>query len=666
MGKLGGFLQIERRGIPNRDPEERRHDVKEFVVRRSPEELADQGARCMECGVPFCHNGCPLGNLIPDWNDHVYRDRWDDASRDLHATNNFPEFTGRLCPAPCESACVLEIREGEAVTIKQLEYSIAERAWEEGYLPPRPPRTETGFKVAVVGSGPAGMAAAQQLRRSGHAVTLFERDEAPGGLVRFGVPDFKIEKQVIERRIEQLVAEGVRLRCGVEVGRDISQDQLRQEFDAVVLAIGSRVPRDLPVPGRELDGVHFAMDYLYERNRAIAAEFGPLPQAIPPAPNGISAAGKRVVVIGGGDTGADCVGNSIREGATQVVQLELLPEPPEQRPDDRTPWPLWPQKFRLSYAMEEAQSAELGEQDFSVTTVAFEGGDGQVTGLRCAQAESAPPFGPVEDSEFLIEADLVLLAMGFLHPEPELLEGLGCETDRRGNIKAGTYATSVPGVFAAGDARRGQSLIVWAINEGRQCARMVDRHQHPRARRQPMFPDRFRAGQNQGSRAIVDPRRIASGNRLVRTIHRLELGQRFGSRLRTQMFVLLDDSVTLATLDNDRHDFFSEKSGFLRRAGALLAAQREGVLVFAGDLVVHSDVIGGLRHGIHTVLLFHQRIDEAPADGGVLKFLATTESRICLTHDIGGAGHGFDAACESQLHLAASDSAEGRAHSIHA
>ncbi len=340
MGKLGGFLQIERHGVPQRDPSERARDYREFLITRPVEELREQGARCMDCGVPFCHNGCPLGNLIPDWNDLVYRDRFRDAIAQLHATNNFPEFTGRLCPAPCEAACVLEIREGDAVTIKQIENSIINRAWEEGWVVPRPPRRETGQSVAVIGSGPAGMAAAQQLRRAGHAVTLFERDEAPGGLVRFGVPDFKIEKRIVQRRVEQLIAEGVELRCGVDVGADVGAQELRGSFDAVVLATGSRVPRDLPVPGRELDGVHFAMDYLYQRNRFVAREQGPEPAvAQPAAAHEISAADKDVVVIGGGDTGADCVGNALREGARSIVQLELLPEPPAHRPDDRTPWP---------------------------------------------------------------------------------------------------------------------------------------------------------------------------------------------------------------------------------------------------------------------------------------------------------------------------------------
>jgi glutamate synthase (NADPH) small chain len=479
MGKLGGFLQIERGSFVYRDPRERAGDYTEFVVEREEAQLREQGARCMDCGVPFCHNGCPLGNLIPDWNDLVYRDRWQEAIAQLHATNNFPDFTGRLCPAPCEPACVLEIREGEAVTIKQIEHAIIERAFREGWVVPEPPRRELGQSVAVVGSGPAGMAAAQQLRRAGYAVTLFERDEAAGGLVRFGVPDFKIEKRVVQRRVEQLIAEGVELRCGVDVGVDVSAQELRERFDAVVLATGSRVPRDLPVPGRELGGIHFAMDYLYGRNRWVAREHGPDPTVPQPAASeSITAAGKHVVVIGGGDTGADCVGNALREGAASIVQLELLPEPPLRRPDDRTPWPVWPSKFRLSYAMEEAKTAGVGEQDYSVTTTQFTGdGEGNVETLHIAQAEPAPPFGPVAGTERELPAQLVLLAMGFLGPEQELLDQLDVERDARSNVKALTpYATSVEGVFAAGDARRGQSLIVWAINEGRQCARMVDRY----------------------------------------------------------------------------------------------------------------------------------------------------------------------------------------------
>jgi glutamate synthase (NADPH/NADH) small chain len=484
MGKLGGFLQIERHGVPYRDPQERAQDYREFQLTRPVAELRDQGARCMDCGVPFCHNGCPLGNLIPDWNDLVYRDRFADAIAQLHATNNFPEFTGRLCPAPCEAACVLEIREGDAVTIKQIENAIINRAWEEGWVSPRPPRRESGQGVAVVGSGPAGMAAAQQLRRAGHRVTLFERDEAAGGLVRFGVPDFKIEKTIVQRRVEQLMAEGVEVRCGVDVGRDVSVRELRSSYDAIVLATGSRVPRDLPVPGRELEGVHFAMEYLYQRNRWVARELEPSIAASggtvaqPAIEREISAAGKDVVVIGGGDTGADCVGNALREGARSITQLELLPEPPAHRPDERTPWPQWPLKYRMSYAMEEARETHVGEQDYSIVTTGFaDGGNGAVAALRVARAEAGPPFVPVPGTERELPAQLVLLAMGFVGPEVELLDQLGVERDRRGNIDAiAPYTSSADGVFAAGDARRGQSLIVWAINEGRQCARMVERY----------------------------------------------------------------------------------------------------------------------------------------------------------------------------------------------
>ncbi|HXB65204.1 MAG TPA: glutamate synthase subunit beta [Solirubrobacteraceae bacterium] len=490
-------MRVGRAPVPERDALERMRDYREFMITRPAAELRDQGARCMECGVPFCHSGCPLGNLIPDWNDLVYRDRWREAIAQLHATNNFPDFTGRLCPAPCEAACVLEIREGDAVTIKQIEHAIVERAWAEGWIRPEPPspRQLTGQRVAVVGSGPAGMAAAQQLRRAGHDVTLFERDEAAGGLVRFGVPDFKIQKHVVERRVQQLIDEGVQVRCGVDVGSDISAAQLRSDFDAVVLATGSRVPRDLPVPGRELEGVHFAMDYLYQRNRWVSHQLaaaaassadggarrspdadGPAADATAGAP--ITADGKHVVVIGGGDTGADCVGNALREGAASIVQLELLPEPPSHRPDDRTPWPEWPLKYRLSYAMEEARTEGVGEQDYSLATISFSGdADGGVAALHVARAESAPPFAPVAGTERELPAQLVLLAMGFLHPEAALLDQLGVEKDPRGNVKAvAPYTTSVDGVFAAGDARRGQSLIVWAINEGRQCARMVDRY----------------------------------------------------------------------------------------------------------------------------------------------------------------------------------------------
>ena len=473
MGELGAFLKIGRADPLERDARERVGDYREFVRPLPVAELQRQGARCMECGVPFCHHGCPLGNLIPDWNDLVYRGRWREAIVELHRTNNFPEFTGRLCPAPCEAACVLEIREGDAVTIKQMEVSIIDRAWEEGWVVPQPPSARTGRTVAVIGAGPSGLACAQQLNRLGHTVTVLERDEAGGGLVRFGVPDFKIEKRVVERRLDQLRAEGVELRFGVEVGAGLDAQDLRAGHDAVVVATGSRVPRDLPVPGRELEGVHFAMDYLYQRTRWVARDLGEAPAGAPaePAPaEVISAAGKHVIVIGGGDTGADCVGSAHREGAASVTQIELLGEPPAHRPDDVTPWPRWPMKLRTSYALKEG-----GERDFAISTTHFSGSDGRVGQIHWAQNTGVPPFELVPGTEESRPAELVLLAMGFLYPEPALLEALGVERDARGNALAPAYATSVDGVFAAGDARRGQSLIVWAINEGRQCAAAVDR-----------------------------------------------------------------------------------------------------------------------------------------------------------------------------------------------
>jgi glutamate synthase (NADPH/NADH) small chain len=459
MGKIGGFLKHDRAEAPERDPRERVGDFREFVGTLPLAEIREQGARCMECGVPFCHHGCPLGNLIPEWNDLVYRDRWAEAIDQLHRTNNFPEFTGRLCPAPCEASCVLEINEGNAVSIKQIEVSIVNRAWDEGWIVPQPAVRSTGRTVAVIGSGPAGLAAAQQLARRGHAVTVFERDEAAGGLVRFGVPEFKIEKRIVERRVQQLVAEGVEFRFGADVGGDLDAAEVRAQFDAVVVATGSRVPRDLAIPGRELDGVHFAMEYLPERTRAVAEGRA----------SAITAAGKHVIVIGGGDTGADCVAHAHREGAASVTQIELLGEPPASRPDDLTPWPLWPMKLRTSYALKEG-----GERSFAISTTHLSGEGGKVAAIHWAQNGGVPPFAPVEGTEESRPAELVLLAMGFLGPETPLLDQLGVERDARGNVAATSYATSAPGVFAAGDARRGQSLIVWAISEGRRCAEAVD------------------------------------------------------------------------------------------------------------------------------------------------------------------------------------------------
>jgi glutamate synthase (NADPH/NADH) small chain len=457
MGKIGAFLSLRRTEAPKRPPLERVGDVREFVGTLPLVDLRAQASRCMECGVPFCHHGCPLGNLIPDWNDLVYRDRWAEASEQLHRTNNFPEFTGRLCPAPCEAACVLEINEGDAVTIKQVELAIVDRAWSEGWVVPQPAAARTGRRVAVIGSGPAGLACAQQLARAGEHVTVFERDEAAGGLVRFGVPQFKIEKELVERRVAQLAAEGVEFRFGVEIGIDLPASELCSDYDAVVVATGSRVPRDLPVPGRDLGGIHFAMEYLAERQRVLDGT----------AETSITAAGKHVVVIGGGDTGADCVANAHRERAASVTQIELLGEPPAARPDELTPWPQWPMKLRTSYALEEG-----GERDFSVSTTRFEG-DGTVERIVWQRNTGAPPFEPVPGTEESRPAELVLLAMGFLGPEDRLVASVGAELDPRGNIAAPQFATSIPGVFAAGDARRGQSLVVWAIDEGRRCAEAV-------------------------------------------------------------------------------------------------------------------------------------------------------------------------------------------------
>jgi glutamate synthase (NADPH) small chain len=470
MGELGGFLRIHRVGFDKRDPRERIHDYKQYFRLQPEDELRRQGGRCMDCGVPFCHEGCPLGNLIPDWNDLVYRGDWRAAIDQLHATNNFPEFTGLICPAPCESACVLDIND-DPVAIEQIELGIAERAWQEGWIVPQPPERRTGRTVAVVGSGPAGMAAAAELNKLGHEVTVYERDEGVGGLMRFGVPDAKLEKWIIDRRAGVLEAEGVRFECNVDVGTDVTAGELRERFDAVVLAIGSRVHRDLEVPGRELDGVHFAMDYLYQRNRHVARLEG-RPSRAPQHP--IVAEGKHVVVVGGGDTGMDCISNAIREGALDVKMLDVYPElPPSGRPVN-TPWPLPPKRTLTTYALDEG-----GQREWNAEVTALAGCDGRVTAVHARRVEgtSSRDLRPVAGSEHTLPADLVLIAIGFAHPEHDgPIAELALDLDARGNVKAPVYGTSMEGLFACGDARVGQSLVVTAIAEGRKCARLVDRH----------------------------------------------------------------------------------------------------------------------------------------------------------------------------------------------
>ena len=472
MGKVTGFLEYEREDRGYEKVEARRKTWREFVTPLPDDKLGTQAARCMNCGIPFCHNGCPVNNLIPDWNDLVYRDQWQAALRSLHSTNNFPEFTGRVCPAPCEAACTLNI-DDVPVTIKTIECAIVDRGWQEGWIEPQVPESKTGKRVAVVGSGPAGMACAQQLARAGHDVTLFEKNDRIGGLLRYGIPDFKMEKVLIDRRVEQMGAEGVTFRTGVEVGVDVTVDSLRDEFDAVVLSGGAEDPRDLDVSGRDLDGIHFAMDFLRQQNKRVAGDAEEMA-----APEGtISATGKHVVVIGGGDTGSDCIGTSLRQGATSVTQLEIMPQPPE-RENKALTWPDWPLKMRTSTSQEEGC-----ERDWAVLTTRAIGNDGRINALECVRVDWAAgengrmQMKPVAGSEFTLKADLVLLAMGFLGPrKPGMLEQSGVDLDPRGNVKADTnaYATSIDGVFAAGDMRRGQSLVVWAIREGRQCARAVD------------------------------------------------------------------------------------------------------------------------------------------------------------------------------------------------
>ena len=462
MGKPTGFKEFARVDHGYKPVEERVKHYSEFTVALDQATLTQQGARCMDCGVPFCHTGCPVENIIPEWNDLVYRNRWREALEVLHSTNNFPEFTGRVCPAPCEAACTLNITDSP-VTIKDIEHAIVERGWEEGWIVPQPAARQTGKKVAVVGSGPAGLAAAQQLARVGHAVTLFEKNAHAGGLLRYGIPDFKLDKAVVERRVAQLKAEGVVFRTGVDVGVSLPAGDLLRDFDAVLLTGGSEKPRDLPVPGRELDGVHFAMEFLGQSNRRVSGEAFSNKE--------ISAKGKHVVVIGGGDTGSDCVGTSNRQGALSVTQLEILPKPPVKE-DKGVTWPLWPTKLRTSTSHEEGC-----ERRWGVTAQQLDGNEGRVVALQGVEVDAK--FQPVAGGTFTLRADLVLLAMGFVHPLHEgLLAQLGVEKDGRGNVKADTkaYRTSVDKVFAAGDMRRGQSLVVWAIREGRQAARSVDEY----------------------------------------------------------------------------------------------------------------------------------------------------------------------------------------------
>ncbi len=485
MGKPTGFMEFTREAAPYRDPVSRLGDWDEFVELPVVEDLARQGARCMDCGVPFCHtgglignmaSGCPINNLIPEWNDLIYNDRWQEALESLHRTNNFPEFTGRVCPAPCEGACVLGITD-PPVTIKTIEQAIVDRGFAEGWVVAEPPKVRTGKSVAVVGSGPAGLACADQLNRAGHQVTVFERHDRVGGLLMYGIPNMKLEKPIVERRVELMRSEGIEFRVNTEVGRDVSAGSLGEEFDAVVLCLGATVPRDLPVPGRDLSGVHFAMEFLHANTRSLLdSEHADGAY--------INAAGKNVIVIGGGDTGTDCIGTSMRQGCRSLVNFEIVPRPPAERAEDN-PWPQWPKVFRVDYGHAEA-AASFGAdpREFCIETVEFVGDEsGSLTGLKTVEVdwsrpcENGPPFSRVEGSERTWEVDLVFLAMGFLGPEQSLIEALGLETDMRSNCQAeyGRFATSVEGVFSAGDCRRGQSLVVWAIDEGRGAARECDR-----------------------------------------------------------------------------------------------------------------------------------------------------------------------------------------------
>jgi glutamate synthase (NADPH/NADH) small chain len=463
MGKVTGFLEYTREIPERRPPADRINDWFEIYQPFPEDRIRQQGARCMDCGVPFCHTGCPVTNIIPDWNDLVWRGRWHEAIRVLHSTNNFPEFTGRICPAPCEAACVLGISE-PAVTIKNIEKTIVDRAWSEGWIVPEPPAFRTGKRVAVVGSGPAGLAAAQQLTRAGHWVTVFEKSDRIGGLLRYGIPNFKMEKHLIDRRIEQMRAEGVIFTPNAHIGVNIPVSDLQREFAAILLTGGAEQPRNLSIPGRELKGIHFAMEFLPQSNKVCEGDT---------VPDQILATGKRVVIIGGGDTGADCLGTSHRQHASHVTQFELLPKPPDTRAP-HTPWPLWPMQLRMESSHEEG-----GLRDWSVSTVRFSGDEhGNVKKLHGVRVSPPPKFEAMPGSEFELDVDLVLLAMGFTGPvRGGMIEDLGVALDNRGNVATNAnYMSSVPGVFAAGDTRRGQSLVVWAINEGRQAARGVDEY----------------------------------------------------------------------------------------------------------------------------------------------------------------------------------------------
>ncbi len=464
MGKVTGFLEIDRRDRKYLPASDRIRNYKEFIIPLGPEGTRDQAARCMNCGIPYCHNGCPVNNQIPDWNDLVYNDRWREALGNLHSTNNFPEFTGRVCPAPCEAACTLNL-EDTPVTIKTIECAIVDKGWQEGWIKPEPASVKTGKSIAIIGSGPAGLAAAQQLARAGHDVHVYEKHARAGGLLRYGIPDFKMEKSHVDRRVSQMEGEGVTFHYNTNVGVDIDAAELLARYDAIGLTGGAEKPRDLPIEGRELDGVRFAMEFLPQQNRRVGSE--PLNGNSAP----ILATGKHVVVIGGGDTGSDCIGTSVRQGALSVTQIEIMPQPPEKENKALT-WPNWPLKLRTSSSHEEG-----AERDFAVTTLKFIGENGKVRKLRCARVDGS--LKPIEGTEFDLKADLVLLAMGFVSPVQDgLLASLGVKLDGRGNVEANTlaYKTSVEKVFAAGDMRRGQSLVVWAIREGRQMAHAIDKH----------------------------------------------------------------------------------------------------------------------------------------------------------------------------------------------